>query len=304
MKKILYSFFIVIFALSVYPLISNSSIQISKDGDFFEVNTWEIGFYNADSNSSLNFNNGTWVLTVIDRTSDDLLGWGYVHQGKQPHGWGLYAQFEPSLKNEIVINPNDDFSLILRIKLRRSKIEWLNGSLPNWLKNEGHKAHVQIGLALFFEVEGKNYSAPTSIYDTNFQFEITFLRCRLTNDNKVVYLGNQLRFRTPEYDNDTHNLFSLKQIRSDVWVPYEINLTPYLKKAWTLCRGLFPKTEKIKLKWINFYIEVLNAKIKVEVDYIDIIYKEEFYSQIFIAKLFGIFFAFLILVFILDYIVI
>lgn len=302
MKKILYFFFIVLFILSVYPIIFNPPIQISNDSDFLEVNTWEIGFYNAGSNSSLNHNNGTITMLVIDKTDDDLLGWGFIHQGKQPHGWGKYAPFEPSLKNEIDINPNDYFSLILKIKLRRSRVEWLNGSIPNWLSNDGFKAHVQIGLALFFEVEGKNYSAPTIEYDTNFQFEVTFLRCRLTNDNQAVYLGDNLRFRTPEYDNDTHNLFSLKQMASDLWIIYEINLTPYLKRAWMLCKDLF-KADKIRLKWINFYVEVLNAKLQVDVDYIDLIYKEEFYSRASIIKLFGIILVLLILVFILGYII-
>ena len=298
MKKIIYYFFfIVLFALSVYPLMSPDTFEISKDGDFYEVNTWEVGLYNVNSSSNWVYDNGSFLFNVIDKTDDDLLGWGFIHQGQQPHSWGLYA-FEPPI-NEIYINPNDDFSLILNIKLKRSNIEWLNGSIPNWLRNLGHKAHAQIGLALFFEVEDKNYSAPTNVYDTNFQFEVTFLRCRLTDDDQVIYLGNDLRFRTPEYDNDTHNLFSLKQIGSNVWVNYKIDLAPYLKKAWHFCKGLFPKTEKIKLKWINFYIEVLNAKLEVNVDSINLVYKEKIYSNTFMTKILTLMFTFLIAVIII-----
>jgi len=48
---------------------------------------------------------------------------------------------------------------------------------------------------------------------------------------------------------------------------------------------LFPKTEKIKLKWINFYIEVLNAKLEVNVDSIHLVYKEKIYSNTFMTKI-------------------
>ena len=284
-KIIIYFFLSILLVLSVYPLISDTTIQITNDGDLNEINTWEIGFYNANSTSKWTYNNGSVILEVIDKIDDELLGWGFLHQGIQPHGWGKYAPFEPPLKNYMTIDVKDDFKLILRIGLERSEIEFLNGSIPGWLKNEGYKAHVQIGLALFFEVEGKNYSAPTSEYDTNFQFEITLLRCRLTGDNGVVYLGDQLRFRTPEYDNDTHNVFSVEQIRSGVHVDYEIDLTQYLKESWKLCKGLFPKSsDKIRLKWINFYVEILNAKISVKVDYIDLICEEELYSNDFKSK--------------------
>jgi len=52
-----------------------------------------------------------------------------------------------------------------------------------------------------------------------------------------------------------------------------------------LCKGLFPKSsDKIRLKWINFYVEILNAKISVKVDYIDLICEEELYSNDFKSK--------------------
>jgi len=86
---------------------SPDTFEISKDGDFYEVNTWEVGLYNVNSSSNWVYDNGSISFNVIDKTDDDLLGWSFIHQGQQPHSWGLYT-FEPPI-NEIYINPNDDF---------------------------------------------------------------------------------------------------------------------------------------------------------------------------------------------------
>ncbi len=262
-----------------------SAILLVYDPDFKSENKWEIGFHNVDRARSWRKHiDDRVIIHVFDDLNNPDLSWGFIHQGQYPHGWGVYAAFEPPLKHELVLNPNSNFNLILELKLKRSEVEFFNGALPGWIERENHVAHVQIGLALFFEVEDRNYSAPTSIYDTNFQFEVTFLRMRLSRSGEVVYMGDLLKFRAPEYDNDTHNLFSIAQIEAGKWYVFKLDSAPYLKRAWSLCSDIFQNTTWIKLRWVNFYIEVLNAEIEVEVDYIKLTYKPEILSQSIILK--------------------
>ncbi len=257
--------------------------EIVYDYDFNDARKyWDINSYQENSRkSNININNDIIVIHIVDNVNDSNLCWGFIHQGEYPHGWGKYA-YEPPLKNEIVIYPNKDYNnydLILKIKLKRSKINFLSGNVPQWMEKENHLCHVQIGLALFFEVEGRNYSAPTNIYDTNFQFEITFLRVRLTKNGELIFLDDQLKFRAPEYDNDTHNIYSYYQIGANKWYDFEINLMPYLINSWNLCKELFGNANWIKLRWVNFYVEILNAEIIVEVDHIRLIYRKNLFHK-------------------------
>ncbi len=270
-KILLAALAFIVFAASIHFYLESLSemIVISNDPDFLSGESWNVGFYSADATSYYVYHNDVYAFHVVDFTGDDKLGWGFAHQGLLPHGWGL----APPLNFMVEVNPRCPGRLILEIKLKRSKVTWLNGSIPHWLSRYGFRGHCQIGLMLCFEIPGRNYNASTIVADSNFQFEVTFLRCRLKFDGGVAFLGDDYPFWTPEYDNDTHVLFSITQISSGKWNEIKIDLTLYLWRAWKAVSNRFGDVGYVRLRWINFYIEVLNAQIDVEVDYIKLIYK-------------------------------
>jgi len=255
-----------------------------NDPLFLSNGTWSHGKYQANSESFTKWENQSFYLHAIDDTNNDKFGWGYLHQGLQPHSWGTS---EPPLKENFIITQADyakPNTWFFDIKLRRSNITWLNAnnsSIPEWLKDKGGVGQLSIGLDFHFETSNTNYSAPIE-KSTILSFEIQFLSVRWNGINETV-LPDQFFCGNLPYDNDTHNIFvpngnwtqyitPSTQMRVDEDYEYVVDCGALLNYAWSRSYELFP-VNQCKLKYVNFYVEVLNCGCDVKVDSIDVYYE-------------------------------
>ena len=261
--------------------------RIVNDYDFLSDGAdgaWSYGTYQANNESYTKWENETFRLHVIDDTNNDEFGWGYLHQGVQPHNWGTT---EPPLKENFTISLTDyakPNTWFFDIQLKRSNITWLDveiSSIPNWLKNLGGVGTFAIGLDFHFETSNANYSAPIE-NSTILSFEVQFSRIMWNGNNEIIW-GDDFFYRNPPYDYDVHNIFvpngsfqeyinPSTQMAVNRDYEYVVDCGALLSYAWDRKPELFP-VNQCTLKYVNFYVETLNCGCDVKVDSIDVYYE-------------------------------
>jgi len=271
-------------AIAVLPLILllllSSVVYASEvkelvfDPDLVSTLNWSYGVYRAGGGSYVKHDaeNSLFLFSVEDDVNDDKLSWGYLHQGVQHHSWG-YWENKP-LKCEFEFQRGKSVNWILNITLQRSQVTWLHvneSSIPEWLKGKG-TGQIAIGVMFAFETENQDYMGDVNS-SCILQFEIQFCRIRWDGE-KEVYLFDEFFTASTERgdeDNDVHNIYvpygDFKQyfspsnpLKSNVVQTYVIDLYPLFEHAWNRWMGLF-NVENAILKWVNFYVETINAKI-------------------------------------------
>ncbi|MHA1712277.1 MAG: hypothetical protein ACTSUS_09550, partial [Candidatus Freyarchaeota archaeon] len=100
--------------------------RIINDPEFIDRDTWSNGLYQCDTSSSyVHWENKRFVIYAADNISNDQFGWGFLHQGMQPHEWGIDQPLarEFVIRRDIEAKPNTWF---LKVRLRRSNITWFD----------------------------------------------------------------------------------------------------------------------------------------------------------------------------------
>jgi len=250
------------------------------DYNFVNKDRWTYGTYLTDESSYVKWENEKYHLHIVDDINNEFFSWGFLHQGVQPHGWG----FDQPLKEQFLIRKNIETkpdTWFFKIKLMRGNVTWFDvhdSSIPQWLKDRGGKAQIAIGLDFHFETPNVDYLAPIED-STVLSFEVQFFAVMWNGSHEFPYL-DQFFIYSPPYDYDVHNIFVPNGKKSEYINPstqmvayrtyeYLVDCGALLEYAWDKWYGSFPVGE-CRLRYVNFYVEVLNCECDVTVDYIDV----------------------------------
>ena len=258
--------------------------DIIFDPDLTSTSNWSYGVYRTDASSYVKHDaeKSLYNFHVIDNVSDAKLSWGYLHQGIQLHSWGS-SENKP-LRAEYVFDRDKPVKWILNITLKRNAITWLNvneSSVPSWLKDQGGKGQIAIGLMFAFETENYDYMADVN-HSRTLQFEIQFCRIRWDGQKEIPLFDDFFVCSTErgDEDNDVHNIFvpygNFKEYVSpsiplcaEAVQNYVVDLYPLLKYSWVDRWFEFFPVQRATLKWVNFYVETVNAQVDAQLFYLN-----------------------------------
>ena len=273
----------VLYSLCLMPMAyALEHYDINFDSDLISTFYWSYGVYRTHPLSYARHDDGKslYDFHVIDDVNDSKLSWGFLHQGIQHHSWGL--EENKPLRLEYVFDRDKPVKWILNITLKRSAVTWFDvpdSSIPSWLKGKG-KGQIAIGVMFAFQTENYDYMADVN-HSRTLQFEIQFCRIRWDGENET-YLFDEFFISSTERgdeDNDVHNIFvpygDFREyvspsipLKSDMVQNYVVDLYPLLKHSWNKWLALFP-VQKATLKWVNFYVETVNAQIDAQLFYLN-----------------------------------
>jgi len=275
---------ILMISLLLTPLTyASTKKDLNFDPNLISTLNWSYGVYRTDASSYVKHDaeKSLYNFHVVDNVSDAKLSWGYLHQGIQLHSWG--SSKNKPLRAEYVFDRDKPVKWILNITLKRSAITWLNvneSSVPSWLKDQGGKGQIAIGLMFAFETENQDYMADVNS-SCILQFEMQFCRIRWDGQKEIPLFDDFFLASTSkgDEDNDVHNIFvpygDWKEhfnpsvpLYADTVQNYVVDLYPLLKYSWERWFGLFP-VKTATLKWINFYVEVINAQVDAQLFYLN-----------------------------------
>jgi len=258
-----------------------------NDPDLYSPLTWSYGIYQANSSESYvmhDSDNHLFKFHVADNLSDDSFGWGFLHQGVQLHSWGLNEN--KPLKSEFLFERSNMREWILNITLKRSAITWFdvdNSSIPDWLAQQNGKGQVIIGCMFAFETSNQNYMADPS-ESCVLQFEIQFLRVRWDGEKEIALFDDFFK-DNGTLDYDVHNIFvpygdfkehvsPSEPLKKGNTITYVVQCDKLFKFAWDRWRSLFD-VENARLKYVNFYVETLNAEVDCTLESLNVYVKPE-----------------------------
>ncbi len=245
--------FLILF-LAAVSLCFAAGLQVLRDPDLRDQQAWFVSTFEADQGSCVVFLGDTVFMQTIEAGGDSIAEANII-QGEFPHGW-LKGIWKP-LGANITVYRNDE--IIVMAKVKRWDPELLNPDV------QYPPPRVNIGVALFFEVYGLNYSADVSaprclILDAIFDY-----RYWGGDGWRGRPYGYTETFDGTPYDKDYHyiQVYGVME-KAETYYEFTASMGDEIARAVEHFGLEYP----LRLKAVCIYLEAVGARGRAEWDYV------------------------------------